>query len=411
MFQNTQPRQAEDHCETEPSNERNAPVPGSSLPSSPAALSLSDREDGATSPQQFIDILAIEDDCNYFRFVEKLLMASRCCGFRITQAKSLAEASEILSSTKPGVILLDLTLPDGQGLGILSDVRTWSRNAPIIVLTGNDDEVTGLKAVSMGAQDYLVKQRVSVDSMVRCILYAAERKRFEDSMARMAMVKDFAGTLAHDLQVPMIGADNVFEALLANRFGDIPPNLSSALNELKANNKRQLMLVQKLLEVYRYEAINSPLERVDVDIRSLIETCAQSMLVQLRPAFSIRRILPDEMAPIQGDRKALCRLLCNLFENAIKFSDGTEDVTVHAETVGTTTSIHIHNNGPVIPQDVQLRIFQSFWQGVPGKSYVAKTGLGLYLCHRIVTLHGGTITCTSAQGQGTTITVNLPTVA
>ena len=74
-------------------------------------------------------------------------------------------------------VLLDLGLPDSQGLGTFEQARASAKHIPIIVLTGLDDEDLGVRAVQAGAQDYLVKGQVSSQLLTRSIRYAMEREQ------------------------------------------------------------------------------------------------------------------------------------------------------------------------------------------------------------------------------------------
>ena len=84
-------------------------------------------------------------------------------------------------------MLLDLSLPDAEGLEALAQVRTVALDVPIIVLTGRSDEVLAVQAVHEGAQDYLIKGQVDARLLARSINYAIERKRAEVELAHQAM--------------------------------------------------------------------------------------------------------------------------------------------------------------------------------------------------------------------------------
>lgn len=74
----------------------------------------------------------------------------------------------------------------------------------------------------------------------------------------------------------------------------------------------------------------------------------------------------------------------------------------------TGITLDVHNTGTVITQDDQQLLFRRFWQGGPGRSYVAGTGLGLYLCRQIVEAHEGKIWCLSDFEIGTTFSFTIP---
>lgn len=357
---------------------------------------------------QALNVLMIEDDQYYFAFLRRLLTRCSDPTFNLKNVASLREAARVLSAAAPDVILLDLCLPDSKGLGTLMEVRELAGGVPIIVLTGSDDEQTGLKAVALGAQDFLVKHVIGNDTVIRCIRYAIERRKFEESTLRQAAIGDFSATLAHDLRVPMIGSDRVFQALISGQFGDLSPEQVRVIAELQRSNEKQLAMVGKLLEVYRYEGGAPALEFKHLYLKPLILECVKNLSQSSPPPIPIVTFLPDNLPPVEGDEEALRRLFINILDNAIKFSNGAGEIRIHTELIEGTLMVHVYNSGSAIPPEVQSGRFQKFWQGVPGKHYVARTGLGLYLCQRIASLHRGKITCYSTLEEGTTIKVALP---
>ncbi|WP_179929359.1 diguanylate cyclase [Vreelandella salicampi] len=94
---------------------------------------------------------------------------------------SLEELNTHLRATTsaPDVILLDLNLPDSSGLDTISRCKAMARGIPIVVLTGHDDMDFSLKALETGAQDYLIKNNVEADALLRAMRYAMERHQLE----------------------------------------------------------------------------------------------------------------------------------------------------------------------------------------------------------------------------------------
>jgi signal transduction histidine kinase len=386
------------------------------MPPNSSAEKTKNKETGrsqeATTPLEstgkLVRVLMIEDDEYYSTFVRRLLTRCAQPRFDLVRAGNLAEASQYLSWEAPDVILLDLGLTDSNGLTTLSSVRELAGIIPIVVLTGRDAEETGLQAVGLGAQDYLVKHEIGNNSLIRCIRYAIERRKFEESTLRLAAIRDFMATLAHDLKVPLIGANTVFDALLSGQFGELPPEQAKVLYDLQKNNKEQLSLVQKLLEVYRYEIGAPCLEFARLDIKRLISQCIVDVSARYSPVHPVAMFLPENLPRVIGDEDALRRLFTHLLDNAMKYSSGVGEVRIHTELAGAKLCVYVHNSGSTIPTEVQSGRFQKFWQGVPGKSYVAHTGVGLYLCQRIASLHRGRIICDSTREGGTTSKVILP---
>jgi signal transduction histidine kinase len=121
---------------------------------------------------------------------------------------------------------------------------------------------------------------------------------------------------------------------------------------------------------------------------------------------------PSEPLPIQGDSSKLSQVFNNLLANAIKFTPAQGKVTV--STVmndDQTVTINVVDTGPGIPAEARKMVFDKFEQlKTYQKGVEPGSGLGLTICKNIVDLHGGTITVTSAPGDGSTFTVTLPLV-
>jgi PAS domain S-box-containing protein len=122
-------------------------------------------------------LLLLEDNEADACFVMEMLQKANDPLWQITRAQSLSTALELLTQTQFEVVLLDLSLPDSQGLDTLIQVREVAPNLPIIVLTELDDQQISLQALSHGAQDYLVKGEITAAILTRVIRYAIERGR------------------------------------------------------------------------------------------------------------------------------------------------------------------------------------------------------------------------------------------
>ncbi|MYV97947.1 SpoIIE family protein phosphatase [Streptomyces sp. SID3343] len=128
-------------------------------------------------------VLLIEDDAGDAFLVEELL-ADSADPMEIVWARSMAEAMVKLDDDI-GCVLLDLGLPDAEGLGGLYQLLSFAPRTAVIVLTGLSDAHRGSAAVAAGAQDYLVKQEIDGSLLSRAIRYALERKRADESQRRL----------------------------------------------------------------------------------------------------------------------------------------------------------------------------------------------------------------------------------
>jgi two-component system, cell cycle sensor histidine kinase and response regulator CckA len=129
---------------------------------------------------QTIKILLVEDNPGDVLLLQETLSEISLVTFVVVNVERLSEALKQLQTEVFDIILLDLALPDSQGLESFAKIYQQVPLTPIVVLTGLSDETTAIKAMQAGAQDYLVKGRVSGgDLLLRSIRYAIERKRAE----------------------------------------------------------------------------------------------------------------------------------------------------------------------------------------------------------------------------------------
>jgi signal transduction histidine kinase len=131
-----------------------------------------------------VKILLVEDNPADARLLHETLRDINKNKFELTHIQSLGEAIVRLAETNFDAILLDLFLPDSQGLETVEQILSAAPALPIIVLTGLKDESTGVQAVRKGAQDYLIKGQTNSDLLIRAINYSTERKRVEEELRK-----------------------------------------------------------------------------------------------------------------------------------------------------------------------------------------------------------------------------------
>jgi len=126
-----------------------------------------------------IKVLLIEDNQDDAELLQKKLAKSVNGHFTVTPAKCLKDGLEKLSANSQDLILSDLGLPDSHGLDTVTQVLQMAPDIPLVVLSGYDDESVAIKAVQLGAQDYMVKGQMDGTQMERSLFYAIERFRLQ----------------------------------------------------------------------------------------------------------------------------------------------------------------------------------------------------------------------------------------
>jgi len=158
----------------------------------------------AMGEQKPISILVVEDDPVNRTLLEAFLSASTLSVDHMSTAECLTEALALLGERDFEVVLLDLNLPDSEGLKTLYNISNASPHTAVIVVTGEYGEELGLQAIAGGAQDYLVKACFNQDMLSKSIHYAIERKQMEEVRVRAFKELKQAHTELKELQVRLL---------------------------------------------------------------------------------------------------------------------------------------------------------------------------------------------------------------
>ncbi|MBD2449551.1 hybrid sensor histidine kinase/response regulator [Nostoc sp. FACHB-152] len=382
--------------------------------------------------ESLVKILLIEDNLAEARLLQEFLQQADAKEFVLVHVKRLQEGLNELSRSNYDIILLDLTLPDSQGLSSLPVLINCAPSVPIVVLTNTNDEELAIEAVREGAQDYLVKRHVNVNGLVRSICYAIERKQLLETLRQVnqtlqvrvdertaELVKaneinqfrsELVSMLSHDIRQPL----NTI--LLA--AGLLQNNEDKLTQEKKRNHLQMIRLAiknmaQMLDEVSLIDKADSgkfqcDLERLNLEIfcRQLVE---EAQLTLKDKNLSLSFASYGELSEAFWDETLLRHILGNLLGNAIKYS--LPDGKIQFELIGHENSVifRFQDWGIGIPKEDQKRMFQPF-QRAENVGRIPGTGLGLAIVKKCVDAYGGEIMVNSEVGVGTTFIVTLPLI-
>jgi diguanylate cyclase (GGDEF)-like protein len=272
-------------------------------------------------------VLLVEDSAADAVLVREMLAGPDAEGLEVVHATSLREACAWLDREAMACVLLDLSLPDGEGLDAVARLQTVAPQVPIVVLTGHDDEDLALDAVQEGAQDYLTKGRVDDRLIARSIRYAIERKRADVQLAHQAL---------HD---PLTGLPN--RTLFLDR-------LELALARARRSPGAIAVL---FLDIDRFKVINDSLGHDSGD-RLLMEAAAR-LQSALRPGDTVARFGGDEFTvlcdDVDGEREAVS--IAERLANAIAAPIGLEETEAFV-----TASVGIAlSSGPATRPEALIR--------------------------------------------------------
>jgi diguanylate cyclase (GGDEF)-like protein/PAS domain S-box-containing protein len=127
-------------------------------------------------------LLLVEDNPGDARLLREMFNEEGSHGTEMTYAQSIKDAEKCLAERIVDIILLDLGLPDAEGVTAVRRVRAAAPRVPLVVLTGRDDEALAALALQEGAQDYLIKGQIDSRGLLRALRYAIERKTMEEAL-------------------------------------------------------------------------------------------------------------------------------------------------------------------------------------------------------------------------------------
>ncbi|HEY2460343.1 MAG TPA: diguanylate cyclase [Candidatus Acidoferrum sp.] len=220
-------------------------------------------------------ILLVEDDANDAALLQRFLGKQTDDNFAVVLISKLSDAQAALAAHPPDLILLDLNLPDSQGLATVRHMLHLARTVPIIVLTGSDDEHLAADAVQAGAQDYLTKGQVDARTFPRALRYAMERHRLKTTVEAQTVTDELTN--------------------LSNRRGFL--TLARRHFDLARRNQTELLLVHTDLD--SFESITANLGHEHA--ASAIREAAAVLRSSLRTTDVVGRFGAGEFAVLAVD--------------------------------------------------------------------------------------------------------------
>jgi signal transduction histidine kinase len=336
----------------------------------------------------------------------------------------------------PDVVLLDLSLEHTEGTETVRRARTVIGDVPIVVLTGNRSDESAVEVLREGAEDYLSKGKFSRDTLLRSVRYAIERHSLKARLSRadrLATVGHLAAGVAHEVSNPasfVLGNLLTIEQQLARlktlaerAENQLAPSsrptaqeMLTVLDEASSLVEDNLIGIDRIARVTRELQSYSRLGRAQasrVDLNAVVRQAANLVRNSLRE----RATLVMELEPIPeivADATKLEQVVTNLLVNACHAIEpgapSRNQIRIATRlrepfSASSTIELSVEDTGCGIPADRLRDIFEPFFTTKPREQ---GTGLGLSMAREIVQFHGGELSCSSVEGQGTRFTVSLP---
>ncbi|MCU7727418.1 ATP-binding protein [Actinoplanes sp. KI2] len=364
---------------------------------------------------------------------ERTALVTELTAQKEEQTRHAALMSAVIDSMADGLSLVDadgkvlLRNPAGVRLlgpaGTMCDIQTRARNLdgspvaarmlpPARALAGEKVEPVDLLFTEQDGHDGRIL-RVSATPLPASdgarnavVLFhdVTTERRHRDQLAT------FAGVVAHDLQSPLTTVEGWSEAA-ADALDAEQPAIGIARDGINRVTRAAVRMRGLINDLLAYtSARDADLDLTRVELTAMVTDIGAGRADAAAAAgLPVPQVALGRLHPVNGDAGAIRQLLENLIGNAIKYT--APGVTPHVRVTSTQTrdvvQVTVADNGIGIPAGQHEAIFDSFHRAHQGAGY-AGNGLGLAICHRVVTRHGGTIVATDNPGGGTRFTFTLP---
>ena len=354
------------------------------------------------------------DDSDGARYAKSRILQR--AGFKVIEASNGGDALLRARQDRPNLILLDVKLPDINGLEVCRQLKGGAETNTILVLQtsasciGTADKI---RALDGGADNYLVEP-IEADELIANVRALLRLGRVERELREVDRRKDeFLATLAHELRNPL-GPIRTALALLCKLDPVVPAVQDNARRTIGRHTDHLVRLVDDLLDVSRISQGKISLQWESVSlasvIRSALETSSHSIEAR---GHALDVNLPQEELWVCGDAVRLSQIVANLLLNAAKFTAPGGRIAIGAARDGDNVRIRLADNGIGIAATSIDSIFGLFAQSGHSPDRVQDgLGIGLSLVRTLVELHGGQVSVSSpGVGLGSTFEVRLPLVA
>jgi len=393
------------------------------LMTAPSDLRGQSPKSGATKR---LRVLLVEDDPND---AELVVLELQRGGYdpAMRRVQTSGEMRRALAEEGWDVIVSDYSMPTFSGPEAFNLLREVGLDLPFIIVSGTVGEEVAVEAMRAGVHDFLIKGHLrrlvaAIERELREATMRAERRKIQEQLLiseRMASVGTLAAGVAHEINNPLsVVAGNLlvlkqdFESVV-RALGALPGTesvvaaASSSFQEAVADAEEATERVRLLTRDLRVFSHPDELKREAVDVHKVLESAIRMARNELRPrAMVVRRF--GDVPKVQANEARLGQVFLNLLVNAAHaIPEGhreAQTITLVTGREGEMITVDVIDTGVGISPEVLPRIFDIFFTTKP---VGIGTGMGLAICHRILTSLGGRIEVRSRLGEGTTFRVAL----
>lgn len=333
---------------------------------------------------------------------------------------------QLLREKQPDLVIMDIRMPEKNGIEGLQEIREIDPNVSIVMLTGYGDLDTAQQAIRFGANDYLQKpfdaheiQEVVKKYVDRSKLFSRKRQAQEElqkmtqSLSRevgktnkLTSLGAASSELVHDLRNPLTIIRGYLDLLnyeLKEKQDSASPEMNEYLDQIERNVERCAELVESWRALGRFDF--SQLQRLNLP--KLLNDCFRDAAAHSDISFSLQVEGIEEQYEMLGERLQIKRAFQNLIDNAVDAvsHESSPRITVLFSMNQSDITMQVKDNGCGVDAASVRWIFEPF----DNTATIEKgAGLGLFITKKVLEEHRGVLQFESRVGQGTIVTVRVP---
>ncbi len=351
-----------------------------------------------------IRILVIDDSPDDRELYWRALNKNTDIHYDISDAEDGERGLARIEERAPDCILLDYSLPGNNGIEVLKLIHARHPHIPVVMLTGQGNEIVAVTAMREGAQNYISKSTITPEAIQRAIQVAIDHCSMEKRInEQRTSLEIFARALAHDLKEPVRTIQSYLDLLAAQET--LSEKGKGYFSYVQNAAGRMAALIDTVHFYMRLDGVDHEIPKDVCDVGAVLQEAKENAAELIRERKLV--IASDALPFVKANRMQLLQVLQNLLCNAI-YHCGDIDPRVRIE-VGEEAgywAFRFIDNGCGISEAARRKIFEPFTR-LDG-NYSQGLGLGLAICKKIVESHGGTIRCESAVGGGAAFIFTLP---
>jgi signal transduction histidine kinase len=352
------------------------------------------------------------DDSGLVRSALKRIFAET--NAKLEEAKNGTQAVERISEiSKFDLILLDLEMPDLNGIQVLEQIRRASQDVVVVMLTSSEDIKKAITTIREGADGYFQKQDLPLEGDKTQFFDALEQARNYRAgiIARRQLEQlktDFYSMITHDIRNPANVVELAIEQLLDEQesFDSHQQKMLVLASEAA---KKMISLVTDYLDYAKIDAGFLRIETKGTDLCKLVQSSNdQAKIIASEKHQTLNLELPEALNALVDEAK-LKQVVDNLISNAVKYTPEHGNIEIKLEQKGDFVRFSVKDTGYGISSEHLKMLFEKFAR-LPGETHRSKgTGLGLVIVKAIVEGHGGKVWAESkGVGEGSTFQFEIP---